>query len=252
MKKISIFYFAIFLAIVFFATVFFLTKDKTKEISIENSAPSQLEKNQPLPISLEQELETTTPEKNEAERPAKEKTDVANQEKTTGEISTDLEKKNPDNPEFIKQSLVSWGFTPVSQRKIDTIIVHSSYDALGKEPYDVDGILEEYKQYGVSAHYLIDRSGNVYQLVKNNNIAYHAGASSVPDGRTNVNDFSIGIELVNTKTDKYTSPQYESLNKLIEVLSKQYKIKYVLGHDEIAPGRKDDPWNFDWKKIDAR
>lgn len=162
----------------------------------------------------------------------------------------DQEKKVENTASFVEQKLISWGFQKSSSRKIDTIIIHSSYDALGDEPYDVDGLLDVYKQYGVSAHYLIDRKGTVLQLVEDKNIAYHAGVSSVPDGRTNVNFFSIGIELMNTKEDKYTSAQYKSLNKLLDLLEGNYSIKYTLGHDAIAPNRKDDPWNFDWDEIE--
>ncbi len=162
---------------------------------------------------------------------------------------SDQEEKTTDTASFIKQKLVSWGFQKSSSRKIDTIIIHSSYNALGDEPYDVDGLLDIYKQYGVSAHYLIDREGTVLRLVEDKNIAYHAGVSSVPDGRTNVNFFSIGIELMNTKEDKCTSSQYKSLNKLLDLLENNYSIKYTLGHDDIAPNRKDDPWNFDWDKV---
>jgi hypothetical protein len=145
--------------------------------------------------------------------------------------------------------LVSWGYESASGRKIDTIVVHSSYDALGDEPYDMRGLINEYKQYGVAAHYLIDRSGVIYQLVADKNIAYHAGESKVPDGRTGVNNFSVGIELMNTEKDSYTSAQYSALNSLIAKLKKNYKIKYVLGHKDIAPGRKTDPWGMNWDKI---
>lgn len=145
--------------------------------------------------------------------------------------------------------LFTSGFQVAEGRKIDTIVIHSSYDALGDDPYSISGIIQEYKDYGVSAHYLIGRDGTVYQLVREKDIAYHAGVSSVPDGRTGVNVFSVGIELVNTKTDKFTASQYNVLNDLISELKSRYNIKYVLGHNQIAPDRKDDPWNFDWSKL---
>lgn len=164
-----------------------------------------------------------------------------------------VEKEETENKEVavagISERLISWGYQNASGRKIDTIIIHSSYDALGDDPYDTNGLIKEYKQYGVAAHYLIDRQGKIYRLVKDKNIAYHAGVAKVPDGRTEVNSFSIGIELMNTKTDKYTQAQYGAVKNLVAGLKEQYKIKYVLGHDQIAPGRKDDPWNFDWSKL---
>jgi len=151
----------------------------------------------------------------------------------------------------IANKYVSWGYASASGRNIDTIIIHSSYDALGSDPYSLTGLLNEYKQYGVAPHYLIDRKGTIYRLVSDSNIAYHAGESQTPDGRTSVNNFSIGIELMNTEDDKFTDSQYDSLNGLLRYLSSKYKIKYTLGHSQIAPGRKNDPWNFSWSRISA-
>lgn len=162
---------------------------------------------------------------------------------------TQTSSQKEKTPLNIINKLVSWGFQTASGRKIDTIIIHSSYDALDKNPYSVSGLINEYKVSGVSPHYLIDRSGDIYRLVPDNDIAYQAGASRTPDGRTDVNNFSIGIELMNTMTGKYTDAQYASLRNLLFYLEQKYKIKYVLGHDQIAPGRKTDPWNFDWSKI---
>lgn len=148
----------------------------------------------------------------------------------------------------ITNNLVSWGFQKSAERKIDTIIIHSSYDAIGNDPYSVNGVIAEYKSYGVSPHYVIDRKGNIYRLVEDKNIAYHAGESKMPDGRTGVNNFSIGIEMLTTKKDKLTDEQYSALNSLIKNLKEEYKITAVLGHSQIAPDRKDDPWNFEWGK----
>ncbi|MEA2007070.1 MAG: N-acetylmuramoyl-L-alanine amidase [Patescibacteria group bacterium] len=205
-----------------------INKQETKETKQINKEISQNE------ISTQEKETRETPPPKETQ-----KKQVTPKEKTSKTKIAD----------FIKQKLVTWGYQDSSSRKIDTIIIHSSYDALGDEPYDLEGLLDEYKQYEVAAHYLIDRKGNVYQLVKDKDIAYHAGISSVPDGRMNVNFFSIGIELMNTKEDEYTAKQYKSIKKLVDYLKNKYTIKYVLGHDDIATGRKTDPWNFDWDKI---
>lgn len=158
--------------------------------------------------------------------------------------------KNKENTEIkIINRLVDWGFQEIAERKIDTIIIHSSYNAIGNDPYSVDGVIAEYKSYSVSPHYLIDRKGNIYRLVEDKNIAYHAGESKMPDGRTGVNNFSIGIEMLTEKKDKLTDEQYGALNSLIKNLKEKYKITAALGHNQIAPGRKDDPWNFEWNKI---
>lgn len=145
--------------------------------------------------------------------------------------------------------LVSWGFQKADGRKIDTVVIHSTYNPLGGDEFGVDKIISIYKSYGVSPHYIIDRKGNIYRLVDDKNIAYHAGESEMPDGRSNVNRFSIGIEVITSKTTKPTGEQYSALKYLVTSLKNKYPIKYVLGHKDIALGRKDDPWNLDINKV---
>lgn len=153
-----------------------------------------------------------------------------------------------DGVEIVNR-LMSTGFASKSSRKIDAIVLHSSYNSLGGDPYSVSEIVKIYESYGVSAHYIIDRNGKIYRLVEDKNISYHAGASKMPDGRQDVNDFSIGIELVNKMDTEYTKAQYDAVNNLIASLKEKYPIKSVVGHSDIAPSRKTDPWNFDWKKL---
>lgn len=187
----------------------------------------------------------------EESAPESEKTSEKSEVETKKEPALAPEpSRSPDSNSLkIIDKLLSSGFQAASGRTIDTIVIHSSYDAIGDDPYSVNGIISEYKNYGVSAHYLIDRGGAIYQLVDEKNIAYHAGTSRLPDGRTNVNEISIGIELINTKNSNFTNEQYASLQSLIESIKRRYEIKYILGHNQIAPGRKDDPWNFNWNKI---
>jgi len=143
---------------------------------------------------------------------------------------------------------MSNGFRVTTTRNIDVIVIHSVFNNSGGDIYDIDLIRKQFSRYGVSAHYLIGRDGNVYRLVDEKNVAYHAGKSSLPDGRTGINSCSIGIELVCSFTEPITEPQMESLVKLTKEIQSRYKIKYVLRHSDIAPGRKTDPWNFDWEK----
>lgn len=150
----------------------------------------------------------------------------------------------------ITSRLMSTGFAvPGKARTIDTIVLHSSYNPNGDDAYGVSELVKIYEGYTVSAHYLIDRGGKIYRLVEDKNIAYHAGASKMPDGRKDVNDFSIGIEMMNKEDTEYTKAQYEAINDLIAYLKQKHSIKYVVGHGDIAPTRKTDPWNFDWKKL---
>jgi len=106
----------------------------------------------------------------------------------------------------------------------------------------------------VSAHFLIRRCGELLQFVDTDRRAWHAGVSQWR-GRDNCNDFSIGIELEGCDDEPYSDPQYAVLNKLIFALQNQYpKIRRdaIVGHCEIAPGRKSDPGPaFDWSRITA-
>ncbi len=103
----------------------------------------------------------------------------------------------------------------------------------------------------VSAHFLIDRQGEVTQFVSCDARAWHAGVS-IFNGREQCNDFSIGIELEGTDTDPYTDMQYETLQTLTLCLRQHYPLCAVRGHCDIAPGRKTDPGaSFDWDRYGA-
>lgn len=166
------------------------------------------------------------------------------------EQTAQQEDKKTEPEPAITRNLLNRGFKTAEARKIDTVVIHTSYDDIGPIPYDVDGLIKEYKSYKVAPHYLIDRNGRIYLLVEEKDIAYHAGASQMEDGRKNVNDFSIGIELMNTKIGQITDEEYEALNWLLKDIRSRQEIKYVLGHNQVASGRKDDPWNFNWNKVD--
>ena len=104
----------------------------------------------------------------------------------------------------------------------------------------------------VSAHVLIRRDGSIVQYVPFQARAWHAGQSQY-EGRTVCNDFSVGIELEGTDDLPYEDPQYESLAHLIRALLATYPSlspKRVVGHCDVAPGRKTDPGRaFDWQRL---
>ncbi len=104
----------------------------------------------------------------------------------------------------------------------------------------------------VSAHYLIDRLGAIIQFVDTTESAWHAGESSL-EGRRDVNRFSIGIELEGDAVHPFTAAQYNALAKLcIELMDKYPSIvpRRIVGHSDVAPGRKYDPGpNFDWERF---
>ncbi|QBC43933.1 1,6-anhydro-N-acetylmuramyl-L-alanine amidase AmpD [Iodobacter fluviatilis] len=101
----------------------------------------------------------------------------------------------------------------------------------------------------VSAHFLIRRSGELLQFVPCSQRAWHAGVSSW-QGRERCNDFSIGIELEGSDFLPFEAAQYLMLNTLLLALAHNYPLEFVLGHSQIAPGRKTDPGPFfDWSHI---
>ena len=101
----------------------------------------------------------------------------------------------------------------------------------------------------VSSHFLIRRDGELMQFVSCLQRAWHAGASQW-QGRERCNDFSVGIELEGSDFEAFEATQYKTLKQLIACLNKSYPIKAVVGHSDIAPGRKNDPGSyFDWGKI---
>lgn len=104
----------------------------------------------------------------------------------------------------------------------------------------------------VSAHFFVARNGELWQFVSCNDRAWHAGVSSYR-GRENWNDFSIGIELEGLEGDSFAVAQYGTLSKLLVDITQQYPIDSVVGHEDIAAGRKTDPGSgFDWAHLQRR
>lgn len=104
----------------------------------------------------------------------------------------------------------------------------------------------------VSAHACIKRNGDIIQYVDFNQRAWHAGVS-VWQGRSNCNDFSIGVELEGTDSLSYTHQQYAALKQLTLFLQSQFpeiSLGRIVGHSDIAFGRKTDPGTaFDWSRF---
>jgi AmpD protein len=102
----------------------------------------------------------------------------------------------------------------------------------------------------VSAHFFIRRDGSLIQFVPCGLRAWHAGASSWCE-RDCCNDYSIGIELEGTDELPFTEAQYATLVPLVNTLKQAYPIRAVVGHSDIAPGRKTDPGpHFAWHRLD--
>jgi AmpD protein len=103
----------------------------------------------------------------------------------------------------------------------------------------------------VSAHFLVRRDGELIQFVDTARRAWHAGISCWR-GRERCNDFSIGIELEGADDQEFTARQYHCLAALVRTLRARYPIEAVVGHADIAAGRKTDPGpHFDWHLLRA-
>lgn len=142
------------------------------------------------------------------------------------------------------------------QTQVDTIIVH--YTGMNSMEEAMERLCDSSPSNGlgrVSAHYLIDEDGRTFALVDERDRAWHAG-TSYWRGRTNINDFSIGIELVNPGHDHGYKPfpriQLDALVELCKSICKRNPIKqdHILAHSDIAPGRKIDPGEkFNWRHL---
>ncbi len=148
---------------------------------------------------------------------------------------------------FIKKPSPNFGLR-TEGTDIEFIILH--YTAMSTEN-SLERLCDPVHE--VSCHYLIDPSGNCYQLVNDSKRAWHAG-KSYWRGYVDLNSRSFGIELVNSGNENYPEAQMKSLIRLLKYLIGSFKLnpKNVLGHSDIAPSRKLDPGKrFNWKKLSA-
>ncbi|MCM3619066.1 N-acetylmuramoyl-L-alanine amidase [Sutcliffiella horikoshii] len=163
---------------------------------------------------------------------------------------------------------------------ITHVMLHFTNNALRspQSPYNIEDVYALFEEYEVSAHYMIDREGEIYLLVPEERAAFHAGKGrhlNYQEYGNGLNDYSIGIELmaIGTKEEMlstipeetydsidplnmgYTEEQYIALNKLLDdILTRNPGIKndreHIIGHDEYSPVRKSDPGElFDWSRI---
>ena len=170
---------------------------------------------------------------------------------TKNEISEETPKNISGNLTFLdKTYMFKRGIEKkYGERRIDAIILHSSFCANSRNDFDTYCVLGEYKRHGVAAHYLIDRAGDIHRLVSETNVAFHAGFGRMPDGNNHINTRSIGIEMINSQEEGPNEYQYASLANLVRDIKSRHRIKYIKGHNQICPGRKSDPWLFSWKKF---
>jgi len=109
----------------------------------------------------------------------------------------------------------------------------------------------------VSAHFVVDRKGKVTQFVPTSRRAWHAGQSSwrstEGEAQENCNDYSVGIEMIGDELNPFTQAQYRETARLCRTLMAEYHgitMQRIVGHQDVAPGRKWDPGKqWDWTKF---
>ncbi|WP_449540271.1 N-acetylmuramoyl-L-alanine amidase [Ferdinandcohnia sp. Marseille-Q9671] len=245
------------------------------EIASEEIAAEPIEPQPQQPV-----IETETPIVDQTT------TETSTNVKEEPKVTTTSKKHEPENVVLVKPNISTVEkLLPLDHseaRTTDTthIMIHfiSNAAANPRDPYNVNDVYSIFEDYGLSVHYMIDRSGQIYQLVSENRVAYHAGKGSLPNlprYENKMNDYSIGIELlaIGTKEEMtaimpentynqidssiagYTDAQYQSLQVLITDIVKRNPLihsnrQHIIGHDEYAPGRKTDPGSlFDWSRI---
>jgi N-acetylmuramoyl-L-alanine amidase len=143
---------------------------------------------------------------------------------------------------------VAWRASPnFDQRRPNLVILHHTSDDTVEEAMAT--LTAPARK--VSAHYLVGRTGEIFQLVDERARAWHAGVSYW-GGQTDINSTSIGIELDNNGFEPYPEAQIAALLALLADLKARYSIPAAnfVGHGDVAPGRKDDPNGFfPWKRL---
>ena len=181
----------------------------------------------------------------------------------------DLLKRDSPLQKAVRRYLARWAPKPLSglggvpfipspnwdvrnlDEKIDTVVVHAT--VINTMEGTIRAFMDD-KVRRVSAHYNIDRDGTIVQMVDEDYTAWHAGVSEL-EGRSGVNGFSVGIELINLNDgkDPYPEAQMQALARIIRDLRSRWDIpdSRIVSHAHIARpvGRKTDPAGFDFPKL---
>jgi N-acetyl-anhydromuramyl-L-alanine amidase AmpD len=159
--------------------------------------------------------------------------------------SSDALQRNPVPP---AQFVGSPNYNRRPQGEISAIVIHATANST------LQGVIAWFNnpQAQASAHYTIDKDGTLVQHVQDSNRAWHAGVSSW-QGRENLNDWSIGIELVNLNNgqDPFPESQHQANLNLVAHLASKYNVRpeFILAHYDVSPGRKTDPKGYDMDRL---
>ena len=151
---------------------------------------------------------------------------------------------------LVYSPLAHWVPSPnFNARKAQLIVLH--HTSIGNAAAALRVLSTRNSEGPVSAHYLVEADGRIAQLVDDGARAWHAGAARWGD-MTDINSSSIGIEIDNDGVSPFTAPQIQALVNLLADLTSRLGIprQAVVGHGDIAPGRKNDPSaQFPWATL---
>jgi N-acetylmuramoyl-L-alanine amidase len=147
----------------------------------------------------------------------------------------------------------NFGKRPGGPADVTTIVIHHTVIPTLELTTETFQRGEDKNPNAVSATFTIGKDGSIVQNVSTFARAWHAGKSVDAAGRGNVNNYSIGIELVNLGDgkDPYPDAQINALCGIIAEMRRRFPIKELVSHEFIAlpPGRKDDPKDFPWNRL---
>ena len=157
----------------------------------------------------------------------------------------------PDYPEAVWRPASSENYSErPAGMEIDCVVLHATVGSLSATL----GWFSN-PDSGVSAHYVVAKTGRIYQMVEEERRAHHAGASSF-QGREDFNRFSVGIEIVNKNDgqDAYPPDQFEAVVNLVDYLAAKYDIErqWIVTHADISTVGKTDPRGFPVLELLAR
>lgn len=221
----------------------------------ESEAKAKAEAEAKAKAEAETKAKAEAEAKAKAEAEAKAKADAEAKAKAAAEAKAAEEAKAKviNKPSVISMPSPNYGSRPGGSGDITAIVLHDTGDATTKAQQI--GSYFQNPEAEVSSHYTIGKDGAIVQSVEDGNRAWHAGVSSF-QGRDDVNDYSLGIEICNSGSgsDPFTDAQYESTINLVAWMCKTYNLPVdrITGHRDIAlpKGRKVDPAdNFDWDRV---
>ncbi|WP_231515001.1 N-acetylmuramoyl-L-alanine amidase [Oceanobacillus salinisoli] len=253
--------------------------EESKIMEIANIEIDEVEIVEVQPVGGEEQDEQKQ-EQGEEQNVKKDESDKDEPQKSRGQDEIDGKNTGKEPNVTSKNVLLPDENSKIRETPITHVLIHFTSNVLNKpdDPYQYEDIRKVFMDYGLSAHYLIGRNGEIYQLVPENRVAFHAGKGGLanfPEYKDKLNDYSIGIEMmaIGTKEEMsimmsedfyesihpkdigYTDAQYESLTLLLkDIWTRNPSVKkdrdHIIGHDEYAPDRKTDPGTlFDWSRI---